>query len=61
MQAPTVLQRLPVRVTPLPSSTAVPVSALYLALAVWTLAQVSGKRTCSCKQWLGETWGVHQQ
>ena len=34
------LQKLPVRVATLPTSTAVPVSALYLVLAVWTLAQV---------------------
>ena len=46
-QAPAALQRLPVRVATLPSSTAVPVSALYLALAVWTLAQVSVPGTCS--------------
>ena len=45
-QAPAALQKLPVRVAALPTSTAVPVSALYLALAVWTLAQV-----CAIMPW----------
>jgi hypothetical protein len=40
LQQSALQQRLPVRVATLPTNTAVPVSALYAALAVWILAQV---------------------
>ncbi len=43
LQAPQ--QKLPVRVEQLPADTTIPASALYVALFIWTTAQV--RPTCS--------------
>ena len=40
LQAPAALQKLPVRVETLPTNTALPVSAAFIGLSIWTLAQV---------------------
>ncbi len=40
LQAPSALQNLPVKAERLPANTAVPVSALFVALSIWALSQV---------------------